>query len=160
MKITKCIGQVSSAIPFVNKTVLINTNIDEINQSLVCSQSDDNNILIVFPSESVNSVKLQNKTNDVLKNDRRTIMSVENFKKHSLEVDKSVSTMCDKRVKVDSVIDGIEMFNDIEGLVSGQSYNESMLPCSGCGEVFLMSSSLYQHQQRYHSEHFDDNSST
>lgn len=58
----------------------------------------------------------------------------------------------------DSNREGLEILNELESLYSEQSFQESMLPCSACGEVFLMKSSLLHHQKRYHTEHFEANS--
>lgn len=54
--------------------------------------------------------------------------------------------------------EGLEILNELESLYGEQSFQESVLPCSACGEVFLMKSSLLHHQKRYHTEHFEANS--
>lgn len=73
-------------------------------------------------------------------------------------VGSSVNSENNEAKEKHNIKEGLEILNELESLYGEQSFQESVLPCSACGEVFLMKSSLLHHQKRYHTEHFEANS--
>lgn len=70
----------------------------------------------------------------------------------------SISSLNNQMKEKNNHKEGLEILSELESLYSEQPFQESVLPCSACGEVFLMKSSLLHHQKRYHTEHFEANS--